>query len=292
VSSPKKQPKENVVTIGADPEFFVRRTDTGAPHPIIGLLGGTKGKAIPIGPDGIYGMQEDNVMAEYNIPPCSDEMTFAQHIRRGRESIMSFLDLTYPGQYEPDEAACRVFPMQALVHPQAATFGCSPDFDGYMMGEPNQRILPDQLVRPDRSGAWRFCGGHIHLGYKHILKYELPDYVAAQFADVFLGLTTLPNDKQGERRRFYGTPARYRPTSYGIEYRALSTLWTFDPGATETLAYYALNLARFLTRTEAVIKKLWSEVPWVDVRRAITTEDVSLANSLRGYCNGLGMGVA
>jgi hypothetical protein len=278
-------------TIGADPEFFIRRADTGTPQPIIGLLGGTKGKAIPIGPSGIYGMQEDNVMAEYNIPPCNDESAFMSHVTRGRDAIMDHLHTKFPYQYEVDRAAARVFAASALDHPQARTFGCSPDFDGYQMGGENVGIAPEALVVPG-LGEWRFCGGHVHLGYKHLLKSDMPDYVAAQWADVFLGLTLLAYDRQGQRRQFYGTPGRYRPTSYGIEYRPLSTLWTFNPSGLEYVAYYGIALCKFLLKSEAALKRLWAEVPWMDVRRAIIAEDVDLASSLRGYCSGLGIGVA
>lgn len=278
-----KRDLTNSVSIGADPEFFVRRTDTGSPYPIVGLLGGTKGKPVPVGRNGEYGMQEDNVMAEYNIPPSTDIYPFITHIQRGRDAIMEHLERTAPGTYEVDNAASRVFPHQLLATEQAMTFGCSPDFDAYTMGTKIQRIEPNALHTEDGIGAWRFCGGHVHLGYKHMLKAEMPDYVAAQFADLFLGITMMGYDRQGKRRQFYGTPGRYRPTDYGIEYRTLSNLWTLDAARTETVGAHALALCTFLTKPEATIKKAWAEIPWVDVKRAITNEDVALAGTIRSY---------
>lgn len=282
MAKPKKDPT-NHVSIGADPEFFVRRTDMGSPYPICGLLGGTKGKPIPVGPEGQYGMQEDNVMAEYNIPPSVESYSFSSHIRRGRQYIMEALESKFPGMYEIDLAPARVFPNAMLQSPQAMTFGCSPDFDSYQLGGSIPPIAPALLNTDDGIGAWRFCGGHVHLGYKHLLKSEVPDYVAGQFADVFLGVTMLGADRQGKRRQFYGTPGRYRPTSYGIEYRTLSNLWTSDENYTETIGHYALALCRFLCSPEATIKKAWAEIPWQDVKRAIANEDVVLASTLRNY---------
>lgn len=274
------------ITIGADPEFFIREADTGLSIPVCGLLGGTKEKPIPVG---AYGVQEDNVMCEYNIPPVTDVARFARHIREGRAAVMERLGVTYPGRYDTDLAPSRLFSHAALDSAQARVFGCSPDFDAYAMGAPHRRFIPEELE--EERGGWRFAGGHVHIGYHEVQSFDVPPYVAAQFADVFIGLTALEHDKQGKRREYYGTPGRYRPTSYGIEYRTLSNAWTYTIPASERVGMSALRLGMFFRSNEAFVKKVWSEIPWQDVRRAISTENVGLANTVRNYCQSLGMEV-
>lgn len=270
------------ITVGCDPEIFIKEKDTGAPIPICGLLGGTKEAPVDVGG---YGVQEDNVMAEYNTPPSSDPMRFANHVRNGRDAVKNVLSSRFPDRFEFDLAPSRLFSHQLLAVPQAAVFGCSPDFDAYSLGQANPRIERAQLQ--SARGEWRFCGGHVHIGYAHALKEEVPPYVAAQFADVFLGLPLVRYDGQGERRKFYGTPGRYRPTSYGIEYRTLSNTWTYTADMCELVADQAIRLGGFLTRKSTVVKRLWGEIPWVDVRRAISSEDAALAATLLSYCNSL-----
>lgn len=274
------------ITIGADPEFFIREADTGTTVPICGLLGGTKERPLSRGP---YGLQEDNVMCEYNIPPATDLSRFARHIVEGRAAVLARLNEQYPGKYVEDLAPSRLFSHQALETPQARIFGCSPDFDAYTLGSPTRRIMPDEL--DDERGGWRFAGGHVHVGYTETQSFAVPPYVAAQFADVFLGLHFVELDKQGKRRGFYGTPGRYRPTSYGIEYRTLSNVWTYRHDHAEAVGHWAFRLGLFFRGKEAFIKKVWSEIPWQDVRRAISTEDAALAGTVQRYCRDLGLEV-
>jgi hypothetical protein len=237
---------------------------------------------------GDYGVQEDNVMCEYNTPPTSDATRFARYVLGGREAVMMMLRSKYGKAYEADLAPSRLFGAALLETPQAKMFGCSPDFDAYQLGLPNRRVAPEELTDSAGNG-WRFSGGHVHVGYKNGAKFEIPDYVAAQFGDVFLGLTSVSVDQQGERRKHYGTAGRYRPTTYGIEYRTLSNTWTYSADRAETVGYYAMSLGSFLMRKESEIKRVWSEVPWMDVKRAIEGEDVGLASTLRSYCQGLGL---
>lgn len=271
-------------TLGADPEFFIRDRETGITQPVCGLLGGTKGAPLK---RGHYGLQEDNVMCEYNIPASFEARHFARYVVDGRLACLNLLEEKFPGKYEADMTASRVFSFEQLAHPQAMQFGCSPDFDGYQSGLPNRRILPKELE--EARGGWRFAGGHVHIGFRDGQKFDVPAYVAAQFADVYLSLMCLRYDKQGKRRQYYGTAGRYRPTPYGIEYRTLSNGWTTDGSVAEMVGHQASMLGHFLTRPAADIKRAWSEVPWQDVKRAIETEDMALAGSVSNYCSSIGL---
>lgn len=267
-----------MITLGADPEVFLRDRNTGNVVPAIGLVGGTKRAPLPIPEmDDGYAAQEDNVMLEYNIPPCGSAGAFAAAVTEGLAGCLDFIRIKHP-TIELDFASSRVFSAQDLNHPQAREFGCSPDFDAYTGGLPTAPV--SAVALETEGGAWRFAGGHVHLGYE---RTDVPDHVIAMMADVLLGLPSVALDKQGERRKLYGTPGRYRPTAYGIEYRTLSNFWVFDPATARGIGKRALILGRLLSVPERVAQ-LYEELPWNDIHSAMTTENEDLAADLVAYC--------
>jgi hypothetical protein len=282
-----------MASIGSDPEFFIRDSLTGQVVTAIETVGGAKGRPVEIpGLGDGFGAQEDNVMVEYNIPAveCSSQHRassyssyFSDHIVRGREGALSLVR-TKLSHVEADIGRCtRLFTFEQLAHPQAETFGCSQDYDAYRNGDPCGGISP-AMLRQDR-GEYRFAGGHVHLGYES----EAPDFVAAQMADVFLGLPSVALDKQGERRALYGSPGRFRPTPYGIEYRTLSNFWIWDENLATNIGYRALMLCFMLEDIEELVR-VHAEIPWNDVAAAITREDDDLAASLLTFIhNDLGV---
>ncbi|MDP6584704.1 MAG: hypothetical protein QF535_08590, partial [Anaerolineales bacterium] len=83
-----KHMQQELGSIGADPEVFLADTRTGGVFPVCGLIAGTKEKPLALpdrkkyqGSQTGYFMQEDNVMAEFNIPPVTnaEEFTLAIH---------------------------------------------------------------------------------------------------------------------------------------------------------------------------------------------------------------------
>ena len=279
-------------TIGADPEFFIS-DNYGRVVPVIGLLGGTKEKPVPVltAEYNGFAVQEDNVMAEYNIPPAIDPGSFSEFVAMGRRAALNRIRERLPGaELFPESSA--TFSSELLAHPQAQVFGCSPDFDAYNMGAPLPRIQPPSLYV--EGGAWRFAGGHIHLGYKAMLTWSVPDFVVASLADVFLSVVMLAYgaDQQGERRKWYGTPGRYRPTPYGIEYRVLSNRWTMSELWARLAGRAAFNLMSFLSRGEEEVRRAYNDIPWNDVRATISSEDTTMAQSLRTHARDFGLEVA
>lgn len=276
-----------MATIGSDPELFLRDQRTGQVRAAVGLIGGTKDKPVPVKGHEGYFLQEDNVMVEFNIPPATTGSRFARRILTGLE-VVNHVVRTTGLPLELDIGACsRMFPPTELLTPQAQQFGCSPDFNAHEQGQPWPTIKPVQLEEPD--GAWRFAGGHVHIGYES----EAPEWVAAAFADVFLGLPSVSLDEQGTRRALYGQAGRYRPTKWGIEYRTLSNFWIWDEHLSKQIGDLAFALGAFLElRTTAEIQRLYAEVPWPDVRDAINKEDELKAADLLAYLNtDLGMEV-
>lgn len=274
-------------TIGADPEFFITVDGGASVLPIIGLLGGTKEKPIAIGDNG-FAVQEDNVMAEYNVPPVADPHSFADVVVRGRQYAIQRLRKALPGVQAYQNCAA-FLPEPLLAHPQAQTFGCSPDFNAYEQGAPLPRIQPEQLT--GEGGAWRFAGGHVHLGYRDELGWECPEFVVATLCDLLIGLPAIVHgmDEQGVRRQFYGSPGRYRPTRYGIEYRTLGNTWTMSARSALHVGSMAFSVFRVLNMGEKEVRRIYNEMPWTDVRRAIATADGTLAYQLRDYASDYGV---
>lgn len=267
------------VTIGSDPEFFIKDDRTGGVVPIIGLLGGTKSRPIPIpGLGDGYAMQEDNVMAEYNIPACTRVRDFVRAIHNARAEVINFVR-TKQEWFSEDFACARLFGHHMLDSKQAQTFGCSPDFDAHKQGAALRP--PDKAMMETSEGEWRFAGGHVHIGFES----PAPDFVAAALCDIYLGLPSVAADKQGIRRHAYGTAGRYRPTKYGIEYRTLSNFWTFDRSMTENVAHRAITIGQLMQGDEDRLHDLFNEIPWHDVVMAINNEDESMAADLIMYCS-------
>lgn len=275
-------------TIGSDPEFFITN-GAGSVVPIVGLLGGTKEEPFQLG--GGFAYQEDNVMAEYNIPPATDYQTFANHIVHGRSLALNKVRETYPKAAASKQSSV-LFSQEHLATPQAQMFGCSPDFNAYEQGRPLPRINPELLMRG--TSAWRFAGGHIHLGYKDALTWQVPEFVVAAMCDLLISIPMIVNgfDEQGERRRFYGSPGRFRPTKYGIEYRTLSNKWTMTERSAMIAGLCALNTMHELARGEAHIRAVYNEMPWHDVRRTISNEDMGEARRLRDHFRAYGLEAA
>jgi len=251
----KKRPCEP--QIGADIEVFLYDNVKDRVIPCVGHIDGTKDK--PFEPKGYkkgFALQEDNVMLEYNIPPAKTDNTWVNRFDRARDMITEHLpeDCSYVIKSE------HKFMPSELTSPQAQVIGCEPDFSAYDGGE--IRAFAGVL------GQERSCGGHIHLGGD----FNCPDFVAALFSDLFLGVLggTRPQ-RANSRTEWYGMPGIFRPKPYGIEYRTPDNTWTSHNDTIHNVGYYALMLARFLTQTEAaIIRKAFLSINWTRVRDYMT----------------------
>ena len=216
-------------------------------------------------------------MLEFNIPPANQAARFSRRVREGLNYILGLVRTSLP-HHELDIGACaRVFSPEALDSAQAQVFGCSPDFNAHQQGQPWPTVKP--IALECEGGAWRFAGGHVHIGYEA----AIPQFVAAAFADVFLGLPSVSLDQQGERRKLYGQAGRYRPTDWGLEYRTLSNFWIWSNDLSAQIGERAMRLGRLLEGEEATLQQLYAEVPWADVQSAINNEDEVMAADLLCY---------
>lgn len=200
-------------TIGADPEMFIINTKTGEVVSAIGLIPGEKGHPW-VDPNWFegFGLEIDNILAEYNIPPVSRKEDFISAINFMKDYIDAYVKKTNP-DYGILCASSKMVPEDQLDNPIAKLFGCCPDFNCYT-GAPNPRPKGEMT-------NLRSAGFHVHYGY------ENPDIDTSvemvKYFDVFLGLMSLFFDTDRKRRSLYGKAGCYRLTSYGVEYRTLSS---------------------------------------------------------------------
>ena len=250
-------------TIGADPEMFIINTKTGDVVSAIGLIPGEKGNpwVDPNWFDG-FGLEIDNILAEYNIPPVSSKEDFISAINFMKDYIDAYVK-----NINPDLgilcASSKMVPEDQLDNPIAKLFGCCPDFNCYT-GAPNPRPKGEKT-------NLRSAGFHVHYGYDN------PDIDTSvqmvKYFDVFLGLMSLFFDTDRKRRSLYGKAGCYRLTAYGLEYRTLSSKMG-ESNETLGLIYDGVSAA-----TQAF--EIGMRIPLQsDVISAINNSDVQMARMI------------
>lgn len=201
------------ITIGADPEAFVRTIATKEVISAEGMIGGTKDEPLSISEEG-HAIQEDNIMVEFNIPPSECQQSFTDNINYCKDYLNTLLAF--------DNCELAILPSSEidskfLQTEQAKMFGCDPDINVYLKG---------YNKKPCSTGTLRTCGGHIHIGMSnaHKVKFEYKEQLVMAM-DAVLGLESLSLDSDDRRRELYGNAGSFRIKSYGIEYRTLSNFW-------------------------------------------------------------------
>lgn len=199
-------------TLGSDPELFVVDKKTGEITSAIGKLGGSKGNPLSLGYG--RGLQEDNVLAEFNTHPVGSYDMFANEIQSALKAVRRVCSKQGLGV---KIQASHEYTAEALnkYGPAALEFGCDPDTNAYTgMDNPT----------PDSSGCLRSAGGHLHIGYSGLINDEVSRMIIRS-CDLFLGVPSVLMDPDTRRRNLYGKAGAYRPKSYGVEYRSLSNFW-------------------------------------------------------------------
>ena len=257
------------ITYGSDPELFLQN-GAGRIIPCVGVIPGSKSKPHLVGG---FGLQEDNVMVEFTTPPVCDPSELVPTARTGLATALGFVRTKLKDKTIEALPACSATFSRAELAglgPQAMMFGCSPDFDAYSGGQMHPIVNPTQFDSGDTS--LRFAGGHVHIGYKEALP-GIPEHVVAMLCDLTIGLILCGIDIQGPRRTLYGKPGRYRPTTYGIEYRTVSNSWVVTPGAANAMSDAVCTFDKLMRLGEARLVQVYNEAPWHDVRAAIESDD-------------------
>lgn len=200
------------ITIGADPELFLVQDRNIIPA--VGKIGGTKDHplAIPGLGEG-FGMQEDNVMVEFNIPPANGAMEFSNNLMMAIGHIKQVI----PHGTDLVAKSSHLFKARQLRSKQAKVFGCEPDQNAWT-GRENRFI-------PATDPRLRSCGGHVHIGLPDNVRNIDTDRGVIRACDVFLGVPSILLDNDTRRREIYGKAGAFRFKAYGVEYRTLSNFW-------------------------------------------------------------------
>ena len=251
------------ITIGADPELFIINEKTGKVVSSIGIIPGEKGNPYVADdmPSG-FGLEIDNILAEFNIPPVKTYESFVNALNYMKEYITKFVKKVNP-DYDIKCSAYEIVDEDQLQSDEAKLFGCSVDYNVYTESE---NPKPDGASTNGRS-----CGFHLHIGYND------PDVETSveliKYFDVHVGLPSVLYDNDTRRRTLYGKAGSFRLCEYGFEYRPLSAAMY----ATEDLMHIVwtgiINAIRAYncmeTRPNATL-----------VRKAIYNSDVALAKEL------------
>lgn len=248
--------------IGADPEAFVC-SGMQIVH-AIGMIGGTKDAPLPVLGGGL---QEDNVLFEFNVDPTADAQVFADTIRDVLQQGADVLD--WNGLQIKRGLSSHVYENMDGFPEKAFEFGCTPDYNAYTGLENPRPSATNQFLRT--------AGGHVHIGYDHVttVTNDLSRAVM-NMADYFLGLPSLFEDPDTRRRELYGKAGACRLKSYGAEYRTLSNYWIWDEAMIKTIhgrAQACFNKVEQLDLIQAMI-------PQADVQAAINTNDLVTAKAM------------
>jgi len=116
-------PKQ-IVTVGHDAELFLYDENDNAVSGV-GLIGGSKECPREVNGGAV---QEDNVMAELNIEPCT---TPTQFVSRTNEVMESLSTITSMHGLHYKIMDYQKFEPEFLKSKQAKMFGCMPDYNIY-----------------------------------------------------------------------------------------------------------------------------------------------------------------
>lgn len=242
---------KTLLAVGADPEVFF--TTPEGPFSVEGLIGGTKRKPKPIPglPSG-FAIQEDNVAAEYNIPPSATAAAFSENIGRGLRYLRS---VARTHKMKLLVAADADFPLGQLMTPHAMRLGCDPDFNVWTLQE---------NPRPEPPQAMRTAAGHVHVSWQSPSDNER--ILVGRWLDVLLGVPSVLVTQPTRRRQLYGRAGAVRFKPYGIEYRVLDNFWiTSQP------------LARHIFQQCQRAVKMLTETPFVQDQLTMRAEQINTA---------------
>ena len=268
--------RNDMFTIGCDPEFFLRNCKSGKLISAIPYIRGTKEVPMPLPKGG--NIQRDNVAVEIATDPADSAETFVEHIR----DTLSEAVKTLPIDTEIVALPSAKFDQDQLQHEEALHFGCDPDADAWEV---------EQNMPPEASDAsFRSCGAHIHVGttgedgnvflldfYGRLDMVRVMDCIHGVIS------TILDSSKEAiDRRQLYGKPGAHRSKSYGVEYRVLSNYWLKSPITVMMMYYLTQDALKICRNNEADI--LIEEIGVERVKNVIMSGDVKDATRILEQC--------
>lgn len=111
------------ITVGADPEMFIYDKKNKKVISSIGMIPGEKGDPWrdDSWPEG-FGLEIDNILAEFNIPPVTNKEDFIKNMNFMKNYIRDFVKKVDPN-YDILCVASKMVDEDQLQHPIAKLFG-------------------------------------------------------------------------------------------------------------------------------------------------------------------------
>ena len=252
-----------MITIGADPELFIYDKRNEKIISSIGIIPGEKGDPYRSDdmPEG-FGIEIDNILAEFNIPPCTNVEEWVHHINYMKDYIRNFVKKVNPDYDILCKASAHVDKDQ-LRSKEAKLFGCSVDYNVYTE-KPNPKPKGE-------TTNLRSTGCHIHLGYENPSVFD--SLMIVRYMDLYVGLPSVLLDDDYERRQLYGKAGSFRLCPYGLEYRVLSGAFIAD----EKLMRFAFTQTIKAYEAYRYNKELFAEV---ELQRIINEGDKEKAKKV------------
>ena len=231
----------------------------------VGRIGGSKGNPLGLG-EGCY-RQEDNVCAEFNIPPVSNKENWIYYLDYCVKTAQS--EILDPQGLELVAESAGIYSDDELQSKAAQQFGCSSSYNAWL-----EKESPAKCISGDNPNL-RTAGFHIHVGFDPTdMDMGVKDvYRLMRYFDLYLGVPSILIEPDNPRRELYGEAGDCRFKDLGdvvvLEYRSLGG--------------YMLNYKGWLY--DQTIKAIEAfnvdeDYPGVAVRDAINNNDKDLAKEL------------
>lgn len=205
------------LTVGCDPEVFLRDEKTKKFISADGLVPGTKRAPHKLDKGAV---QVDGTAMEFNPDPASTVSEFVSNLTtvltQCRAMLPSHISMVPQPVVQYDEDYYN------SLREETKVLGCDPDYDAFSG-------LPNRIPEMPANGV-RMAGGHLVLGWtegkdsydwQHI--NDCREIIKK--LDCFYCSFHKFWDKDSIRPQFYGSSCRYRPKPYGVEYRTPSNAW-------------------------------------------------------------------
>ena len=251
------------VKVGSDPELFIINSTNNKVVSSIGIIPGEKNNAYraPDMPKG-YGLQIDNVLAEFNIPASNKKEKFIQSMEYMKNYIRDFVKKVNP-DLDIQCIASRDVDEDQLQHPEAKRFGCDVSYNAY---------TEDENPKPNgERGTLRSAGCHFHISYKNPNTRTSIDLI--KYLDMYLGIPSVVMDPDTKRRTLYGKAGDFRLKNYGVEYRTLSSYFL---SSKETLDFVWEGIKKAIQAYNEAMPLINSGL----IQNTINNSDVEMAKEL------------
>lgn len=195
--------------IGGDHEVFLRNKKTGEIVSAEGIIQGTKYEPFNFDENDRFACTSlDNVLAEYNIAPAKTAAEFYH----GIEKALNYINSHIPKGLEVVALPAARLKKKYLKTENTQLFGCEPDFNAWTNGGMNER--------PKADGDLRSAGLHITVGYDD--PNEMSNLLWVRSMDTHIGIPSVLQEPDNERKKLYGKAGAFRHTPFGCEYRSTS----------------------------------------------------------------------